>query len=94
MFVGTRGGSGVAFEVVDVDGEADAAERARAIASSESGSEADFCRLRAEFFPFGLIVTVAPGFRDAAAGGAGGDICFWGSDKERKEEVEKKGGAG
>ena len=65
---GARGGIvAVEVEVAEAgDDESDAVARARATVSSDRGSEADFCRLMA-------IVTVAPGLREAAAGGAGGD---------------------
>lgn len=97
LIIGARGGIIVVVEVeVEVakagggDDERDAAAAiARATASSERGSDADFCR-------FMLSVTVAPGWRDAAAGGDEGGICFGrerggtGLRNERGEPKKKK----
>ena len=85
---GARGGiaGGVAAEVEVAeagDDERDAAARARATVSSDRGSEADLCRLM-------LIVTVAPGLREAAAGGAArgeGGICYGRRDERWGDKV-------
>lgn len=86
LTVGARGGIiaivEVEVEVAEAGGGGDEREAAAAIAratvSSDRGSDADFCRVM-------LSVTVAPGWRDAAAGGDEGGICFlggkeWGGD--------------
>lgn len=89
--VGARGGIIAVVEVeVEVaeaggggDDERDAAI-ARATVSSERGSDADFCRLM-------LSVTVAPGWREAAAGGDKGGICFFGRQEWGGRVIEDEG---